>query len=57
MATIEMKETRLGSQDGWVVEEFENGKRYEVVPSLASRFIRMGAAVLIQSEQVEGAAS
>lgn len=57
MITIEMIETKLGTQDGWKVEEFKRGEQYKVVPSLACRFIRMGVAKLVEAEQAEGAAS
>lgn len=42
---ITMLETRRGSEDGFTVKQFEQGKSYDVSDMLARRFIRSGSAI------------
>jgi len=42
---IAMLETRRGSEDGFVVRRFEQGRIYDVADMLARTFIRAGWAL------------
>jgi hypothetical protein len=41
---VKMLHTRMGSQDGFTVQQFQSGKYYFIADSLAAYFIRCGAA-------------
>ena len=47
---ITMKSTRRGSQDGFKIESFIEGKQYTVADSLGAYFIRQRWADIIQDE-------
>lgn len=47
---ITMKSTRRGSQDGFKIESFIEGKEYTVADSLGAYFIRQRWADIIQDE-------
>lgn len=45
---IQMTGTRRGSEDGFAVKCYENGKQYDVADTLARRFVTQGYATEVE---------